>query len=540
MMVLMLAFAALSLRAALAAVPAVAAPTSAPPGPSAAPAESASAVDAKSPRVAVGEFLDLARQRRFPQAARYLDLGGADDTRGAVLAQRLKAVLDRHLWIDLDAVSAAAEGDRADGLPAGMEELGTIGAAGRKDPVRMTRTSDVDGPSWVFSRGTVSRIDSWYDALPDRVVREWLPPVLLRPGPHDLLRWQWVAFLLLAGAAVVLGASLAWLTERVMLLAARGTRSDWDDALVRRVRAPIAAGWALVVVSLAVPVLRLYAPAQAFVTRAVMGAASVVVFWAVWRSVDVAADVIRTSSLGRASASARSLVFIGSRLAKAAVAAIGAVTALSLLGYPVAGLLAGLGIGGLALALAAQKTVENLFGSVALAVDQPFRVGDFVKVEDFVATVEEVGLRSTRFRTLDRTLISIPNGRVADMRLESYTARDRMRLSCTIGLVYATTAAQMREVLAGLEAVLRAHPKIWPEAVVVRLREFAPSSLDIEVMAWFETPDWPEFQLIRQEVLLQFLEVVERAGTTFAFPTRTVHHVALGASASVAEARASS
>jgi MscS family membrane protein len=169
--------------------------------------------------------------------------------------------------------------------------------------------------------------------------------------------------------------------------------------------------------------------------------------------------------------------------------------------------------------------VENLFGSVALAIDQPFRVGDFVKVEEFVGTVEEVGLRSTRFRTLDRTLISIPNGRVADMRLESFSARDRMRLACTVGLVYGTTAVQMREVLAGLEGVLRAHPLIWPEAVVVRLKEFAPSSLDIEVMAWFETSEWSEFQLIRQEVLLQFVEVVEKAGTSFAFPTRTVHHV---------------
>jgi MscS family membrane protein len=207
------------------------------------------------------------------------------------------------------------------------------------------------------------------------------------------------------------------------------------------------------------------------------------------------------------------------------VGALGAVSVLASLGYPVAGLLAGLGVGGLALALAFQKTGEHLFGSIALAVDQPFRVGDFVKVEDFVGTVETIGLRSTRFRTLDRTLIAIPNGLLADMRLESFTARDRMRLACTVGLVYGTTAAQMRQVLEGLESVLRAHPKIWSEAVVVRFKELAAYSLDIEVMAWFETPEWSEFQLIRQEVLLQFMDVVERAGTSFAFPTRTVHVV---------------
>jgi MscS family membrane protein len=521
---------------ALAARPAGAAADSPAPAPSAAPApEAVAAVDAESPRAALSEFLELARAGRFGDAARFLDLSGLDAARGPVLAQRLKAVLDRHLWIELDEVSAGPEGDLGDGLPAGMEELGVIRAAGRVDHVRMARGGDADGPRWTFARGTVARIDAWYDTLPDRHVREWVPSVLLLPGPQELLRWQWIALLLLAAAAAAAGAALAWLTQRVLLLAARRTRTARDNALVRRLRSPLALGWALVVVSLAVPALRLYAPAEAFVYRGLRAAAAVVLFWAAWRSIDVAADLIRVSRVGRASASARSLVFIGSRLGKAVVAALGAVTALSVLGYPVAGLLAGLGIGGLALALAAQKTVENLFGSVALALDQPFRVGDFVRVEDFVGTVEEVGLRSTRFRTLDRTLISIPNGRVADMRLESYTARDRMRLSCTVGVVYGTTAAQMREVLAGLEAVLRAHPKIWPEAVVVRFKEFAASSLDIEVMAWFETADWSEFQLIRQEVLLRFLEVVERAGTSFAFPTRTVHHVGLAAPAPAAE-----
>jgi MscS family membrane protein len=158
-------------------------------------------------------------------------------------------------------------------------------------------------------------------------------------------------------------------------------------------------------------------------------------------------------------------------------------------------------------------------------VDQPFREGDFVRVEDFVGTVEAIGLRSTRIRTLDRTLIALPNGRLADMRIESFSARDRLRLACTVGLVYGTTMAQMREVLAGLEGVLRAHPKIWPEAVVVRFKELGDYALNIEVMAWFLTADWGEFQLIRQELLLGFMEVVERARTSFAFPTRTIHMI---------------
>src|SRR5690606_17113128 len=193
---------------------------------------------------------------------------------------------------------------------------------------------------------------------------------------------------------------------------------------------------------------------------------------------------------------ARSLLPLLSRIGKLTIIALSAVAMLAELGYPVASLVAGLGIGGLALALAAQKTVENLFGAFALGVDQPFAVGDFVLIEDFVGTVEKLGLRSTRIRTLDRTLITLPNGRLAEMRLESFTARDRMRLACTVRLAYGTTTSQLKEVLAGLERVLRAHPKIWPDAVVVRFKELGVSSLDIEIMAWFETPNWGEFQLI--------------------------------------------
>ena len=136
-------------------------------------------------------------------------------------------------------------------------------------------------------------------------------------------------------------------------------------------------------------------------------------------------------------------------LAKVFVAIGGLVATLAAFGYPVATVLAGLGIGGLALAFGAQKTIENLFGSISLAADQPFRVGDFVKVEDFTGNVERIGMRSTQIRTPDRTLVSIPNGQLADMRIEDFASRDRIRFAATVGLVYGTTEPQVRRVVAG-------------------------------------------------------------------------------------------
>jgi MscS family membrane protein len=350
-----------------------------------------------------------------------------------------------------------------------------------------------------------------------------VPEFLLQEGPRDMLWWQWLALPALILLAWLLGSLLSRLAHRVLLRATARTSFQWDDAVALRLRGPLALWGALGISFLAVPWLHLHTRAEASVTKTLQAFFLVGLFWALARLTDVGAALLSGSSWARSHGAFVSLIPLGARVTKIVVLALGVLTMLAQLGYSVATLLAGLGIGGLAVALAAQKTMENLFGAFSIGADQPFREGDFVRIEDFVGTVEHIGLRSTKVRTLDRTLVTVPNGRLADMRLECFSARDRIRLACTVGLVYETSAEQMRQVLVGLEAVLREHPKIWPDAVIVRFMAFGASSLDIEVMAWFQTSDWGEFQVIRQDVLLSFMGVVERAGSAFAFPTRTVH-----------------
>jgi MscS family membrane protein len=212
----------------------------------------------------------------------------------------------------------------------------------------------------------------------------------------------------------------------------------------------------------------------------------------------------------------RSLISLAGRVGKVLIAALAVVAFLSQLGYPVTSLVAGLGIGGLAIALAAQKTMENLFGTFSIGADQPFHQGDFIKVDDVSGTVESIGLRSTRIRTLDRTVVTIPNGKLADARIESFAARDRIRFAATLGLSRDTSAHSMELALSGFEAVLRDHPKVWPIGIVARFTEISDTALRVETTCWFKTSDFSEFQLIRQNVLLALLKVVEDAGTTLA------------------------
>lgn len=329
-------------------------------------------------------------------------------------------------------------------------------------------------------------------------------------------------------AVVVVGAGVSgWLLVKLLrVVVARATAhtsSTWDDELAHALSAPVSLIVALQALRVASPWLHLDPHVQGVLETANGTLTTVLVVWAIFRSIDLGRHVLEGREWARERPASVSLLKIGARFAKVAVVILAAILALSQLGVSVASLIAGLGIGGLVIALAAQKTVENLFGTVSIGIDQPMREGDFIRVYDFVGTVEQIGLRSTRIRTLDRTLVTIPNGELSNQRVESFSVRDRIRLACTVGLVYRTTAAQLRRVLTEMEGVLRAHPKIWPDSVIVRFKELAASSLDIEVMAWFETSDWNEFQLIRQDILIGFMEVVEAAGSSIAFPTRTVH-----------------
>lgn len=342
---------------------------------------------------------------------------------------------------------------------------------------------------------------------------------------HKLAWWQWTALPVLVLASWLLGMILGRSTRAILSWLARRTSATWDDVLIARSGAPLVLAWTVALVSTGLPWLELSPQLRGLALRVVHGLFLLAFFWMLWRSVDVAAQAIGSARWAKERSGSRALIPLGTRVAKVGVLIAAVVALLSELGYSVASLVAGLGIGGLAVALAARSTLENLFGAFSIGADQPFREGDFVKIEDFVGTVESVGLRSTRIRTLDRTIITIPNGKLADSRVESFAPRDRIRLAFDLGLVYDTTAAQMKQVLAGLERVLREQPKVQGDAITVRFKELGASSLNIEIAAWFMTTDYGEFQAIRQEVLLQFMAVVESCGSAFAFPTRTVHLV---------------
>lgn len=479
----------------------------------------------ESPRTAMVEFLTACRKGDFVSGAAYLDLRAIAPTEreeaGPVLARRVKSVLDRRLWIDVDSLSEDPEGDLADGLPATVERVGSIEVADVSVPVTVVRDlSASTRPDWRISAATLEAMQPLLDEVP--WVEEHFPAILTGTRILEVLLWQWIA---LPGLALLAGA-LGFLTTRLirgpLALLARTADTDAGE-LLQRTKPPSRLLAAAVIFLLFLPILDLAVPAYVATRKLGIVIAALALVWLGSRCMDEVSSraVVRVAAAGRMDAAG--LIPTIARIAKLALAAIVFVVLAQNFGLNVTGLLAGLGVGGLAVALAAQKTIENLFGGVSLVADRPIQVGDFCRFGDRVGTIEAIGLRSTRIRTLDRTVVTIPNAEFSGLQLENYSARDRIWLKLKLGLRYETRPEQLREVLAALRRLLRDHPRVDPDPARVRFVDLGAYSLDLELFAYVLTSDFDEFLAIREEILLSIMDVVEASGTGFAFPSQTIY-----------------
>ncbi len=466
--------------------------------------------------------------RDYTAASHYLDLAKIPVSRrssvGPELARKLQVVMERALLLDASSLSNDPEGEGDDGLPPTLERIGSVTTPSGEVELQLQRVPGPDGTStWKVAASTVARLPALYEQIGHGFLDRMLPRVLLDVRVLGVALWQWIGLLLLAVAAAV----LSWLVGTAALRAARPlaarSRTALDDKVLASVGGPLRVGLALVAFSVGILFLGLPLSVAAAFTTLEKAAGIVVVGWALFRILDVLALLAAERLATRGSVTAVAMVPVGRKAAKGVVLAFVAIAVLQNVGLNVTGILAGLGIGGLAIALAAQKTVENLFGGITLITDQPVRVGDFCRFGDRLGTVEEVGLRSTRVRTLDRTVVSVPNAEFASLQLENYSLRDRIWLHLTLGLRYETTADQLRHVLVEVRRMLYAHPRVDPAPARIRFVGFGAHSLDCEIFAYVLTRDIDEFLAIQEDILLRIMDIVAGSGTGFAFPSRTIY-----------------
>jgi MscS family membrane protein len=486
------------------------------PAPAAKPEPAPDPLGRDTPRRTVIGFITAARSGT-EVAPLYIDT----DLKGkaaAALAHELYVVLDARLPARLNELSDRPEGSTENPLKPNQNVVGTITSAGGSFDVVVERITKGNAPPvWLFSRQTLSHIPDAFDEVDRITLDKYLPAFVSRPRIGGIRLFEWIVLLVALPIVYRLLGLLNGLFRPLVRLWDRrtgpvaGRPPGHVPGLIRLVIIGIGIRWLLVGIEL--PLLE-----RQFWT-AITTLLLVVAFgWFLLLVNGYGEAYFHRVSPGGETAS---LLRLARRVADVLVIAVCAVTTLRFFGFDPTAALAGLGIGGIAVALAAQKTLENVIAGLSLIFDKAVRVGDTLKFGNTVGTVDYIGLRSTRIRTPDRTILTVPNGQIASVGLETLSDRDMFWFHHFLGLKYETSPAQMRAVVDGIQKLLAAHASVDSGSVRVRFLRFGASSLDIELSAYVLAADGDVFQTVQQELLLRIMEVVEAAGTAIAFPSQT-------------------
>ena len=471
-----------------------------------------------NPQDAARSLLDWLQPDQYAPkaAATCLGLPPERAAEGPRLAVRLKEVLDaKGLYVPVTGMSLDSDYVNADGLHRaeplpGFPLLALVKRDGR----------------WVFSRDIVGATDQLYEEtfsglsgqIQHRIPASWPKSAL------GLDTWKWAYGLVLLTVSLVFGLlAQLLLTDQVVRLARRA-HIRLDPATLKGTRWPLTAFlvgsifvWGLPEARLGVQSARL----ALFVSKSVASLAAVLILA---RVVDLGADYFGKKARATDSKMDDQVIPLVQRAAKVGIWVLGIVFVVQNMGVDVGSLLAGLGIGGLAFALAAKDTVENLFGSLTIFTDRPFQIGDWVVIGgDIEGVVEEVGFRSTRIRTFHNSLVSVPNGKVAKSPIDNMGKRRYRRVKATIGLTYDTTPDRLDAYVAGVRDHLEVNPAVWKGTCEVHFANFGASSLDVMLYFFLDVPDWTAELRERAAIYTHLLRLAEQVGVSYAFPSTSLY-----------------
>ncbi|WP_455241463.1 mechanosensitive ion channel family protein [Petrachloros mirabilis] len=412
---------------------------------------------------------------------------------------------------------------------------------------------------FLFSAETVQRVGEFYNKVrdlpyrhessPDRVSKyDWagesagfyayyvLLPGSLIPEAHLLGRvvdrlpgwfkasyggqalWQWTALFLSVGGTGAAGV----VVFRVMNQLGKRLRLPWNKWLM--VLPPILVAYVVLeVLQFLKGEIKLTGELLPFVVGFGRVIETVLIVWAVFGFFRAIGETAVFSKMIQEGTHDASMMRIGMRIMAFLAGSLIIIYSLQNLGADMVPLLAGLGVGGLAVALAAQRTFANFIGSLILYANKPVKVGDFCRYGDQIGTVEYIGVLATRIRSLERTIVTVPNAEFSEMKIDNFSVRDRLLLKAVLQLRYETTSEQLRYILARLRELLLGHPKVTPVPARVRLIGYGPYSKNVEVFAYLDCKDYDTFLAIQEDVLLRMEDVVKEAGSGFAFPSQTAY-----------------
>jgi MscS family membrane protein len=496
--------------------------TSAPASP-AKPVIPADRLGRETPRGTVFGFVRAAQDENYKSAVQYFQPPSGRhrptvEEEEDLAAQLLSILNEKFSAASLDAVSRDPDGTVDDGLPPDQEMVAAVRNDGSSFALLLIRVEDEHGAKvWFISRKTLDQVPDVYDSLHFARIGKTLPSFLVNRRPLAMPLWQWIAIILFIPIAL----GIVWLMVQLFQLL-RGVE--------RRMRGLAA----LAISRKAGPVTFLLAALIHYEFVALIGASllyrqyyrhviwvflAVAFYWAITRVTRLISKQIGARLTATGKLAERSLVSLARRVLDVSIFVLIGLLVLRAMGFNVTAALAGLGIGGLAIGLGAQKTFENLLGGISILTDKALQTGDNCKIGDQIGTVEDIGLRSTKLRAPDRTLVSIPNGTVATAVLENYRLRDKMLCRQIVRLRYDMSPEHIRYVLEEMRGVLVAHAKVESKTARVRLLRFADYAFEVEIFAYILERETEDFLLEQENLILQIMDTLDRTGAGIALPS---------------------
>jgi MscS family membrane protein len=489
------------------------------------PAQVADPLGRSTPRGTITSFNEAVHRGDLAGATMYLQLTPSRRARADTLARDLSELMELYLSQPVATISASPDGARDDALAPDRERVGPLVIGDQRIDIGLVRVADsLQGPIWLISSETLAQVPALHSSITATWIERLMHPALVRRHLFGASLAQWIA---LAGSL-----ALPWLLfsafAGVFIAIARRRIDDplrrrWVDHWHAELHRPVIAVLSLMAHLWATQFMGLALTFRLRYGRIALVVLVAAVAWLIRRLLGVSFERARSLIPGSTYSDTRSLMLLFERLIKAFVVVVAVVMVLTLLGVDTKTALAGVGIGGIAIALGAQKTVENLLGGIFLLSDKALAVGDTCTIGNRMGVVEDITLRSVRLRTLEQTLLSIPAGTLSQSNVENLSARGKILIQSRLRLRYGTSAAQVRSILGQLSTALSEHPKLEKGTSRARLVEFSERAIEVELFAFVLTTNAEEFLVVREDVLLEAATIVESSGAGFAQPTQFVY-----------------
>lgn len=475
----------------------------------------------QTPRSSVTNFLEACRSNDYQRASEYLDLrqipAKTRSADGVQLARKLEAALNSDSQFDPLRLSGQPQGNLADQTNPAVEHVATINQNGHAYQIELERVElQANQEVWLFSAQTVAELPTLALNSSESAIEARLPRFLVQITLLETPIWKWIA---LTGLGFIVffvfklvGHILALIAMRFQGRTTGPRRWLWIQAILN----PAVVFAAVVVFRILEDFIDPSAISRLYIGRFLLLVLTASVAWGLVNLVDVFLNRLDRLLNSKQRIVSQSLIYLGRRFFKVLIVCFAAITILSNWGYDMTTIVAGLGVGGIAVALAAQSTIANVFGGVSVIGDAPVTVGDFGKFGDVIGTIEDIGMRSTRIRTLNRTIVSVPNSSFAGINLENYSVRDKILFNPTLQIKRTTPKDQIRRAMSSIQEALAKNKMLELGPTPVRISALSTNSFAMEIFAYVMTPDINEFYNIEAELFITIDDVLSSAGVEMA------------------------